>query len=621
MANATTPVIQINEGKVGIGTASPAYKLDVNGSVNASFGNTNGYRINTNRVLSQISGAVEVGVLDYKTTYPNISFNNDNTFRVEQNGSTKIIVNSSGNVGIGTTSPTAALHVQKAISGGFAGTIYNTQATGGFGLSVRGGNSSSQDALRVQNVGGTYLLNVKGNGNVGIGTTNPGEKLFKVFCIINEADGVTVVYNPDGATNRVRAQLKIDSFQGILELTNSGDVTSTYITANGNSYLTGGNVGIGTTSPAYKLDVAGSLRGQGLNSYQYSIATNEINSFGAGTRTMAMPPNGYLWHDLFAFGYNYTVVQEQYDGTTWSSASTQDALFIQKQDQSIEVISSSNTGVRWTFNNVAWSVAQYLNLSFTHVSSDINKNVLVESSTDNSTWTTRFTNTAAAGIGTRTCALSAYNGDAYLRITITKGSVSTNVVRMSQIRLMTSRAGDQGNGMEQQYPYSWNSDRDIGIGTTSPAAKLHVNSSSATAVQRIQGATNSALEFYNSSTKTGAILVNSTQFLIAADNSNYLSINTGGSERMRIDSSGNVGIGTTTPSTKFHVRNGEATIASDTDGVKLSYSSGNSSGIIDTAFSDNNLEFRTNGTAKMWIANGGNVGIGTTSPRAGLQVV
>lgn len=83
---------------------------------------------------------------------------------------------------------------------------------------------------------------------------------------------------------------------------------------------------------------------------------------------------------------------------------------------------------------------------------------------------------------------------------------------------------------------------------------------------------------------------------------------------------GNVGIGTTSPSTKFHVRNGEATIASDTDGVKLSYSNGNSSGIIDTAFSDNNLEFRTNGTAKMWISNAGNVGIGTTSPSSNSKL-
>ena len=93
------------------------------------------------------------------------------------------------------------------------------------------------------------------------------------------------------------------------------------------------------------------------------------------------------------------------------------------------------------------------------------------------------------------------------------------------------------------------------------------------------------------------------------------SVGSGFPERMRITSAGNVGIGTTAPTTKLYVYNGEATIASATDGVKLSYSNGNSSGIIDTAFSDNNLEFRTNGTAKMWIANGGNVGIGTTNPQ------
>ena len=98
-------------GNVGIGTTSPGYKLDVNGDVNVPFGASTGYRINGNRTLSQVSGAFELGVLDYKTTYPIISFNNDNTFRVQQNGSTRIIVNSSGNVGIGTTSPSQKLEV------------------------------------------------------------------------------------------------------------------------------------------------------------------------------------------------------------------------------------------------------------------------------------------------------------------------------------------------------------------------------------------------------------------------------------------------------------------------------------------------------------------------------
>jgi len=190
----------------------------------------------------------------------------------------------------------------------------------------------------------------------------------------------------------------------------------------------------------------------------------------------------------------------------------------------------------------------------------------------------------------------------------------------------------------------------VGIGTTSPSAKLHVNSSDATTVQRIQGATNSALEFYNSSTKTGAILVNSTQFLIAADNSNYLNINTGGSERMRITSGGNVGIGTTSPDAKLDVsdsipvlritgtRNANWTIGQTM--ASLEYFSEDASGssansvrasinLVNEASvygSTTGLSFSTKADVTgspieaMRINASGNVGIGTTSPDYLLDV-
>ena len=139
-------------------------------------------------------------------------------------------------------------------------------------------------------------------------------------------------------------------------------------------------------------------------------------------------------------------------------------------------------------------------------------------------------------------------------------------------------------------------DSKVGIGTTNPTQTLDVDGAIIT-------------EDYRSA---------STFYLTSGDDWRFRTDT--GSERMRITSAGFVGIGTASPSTKLHVYNGEATIASSTDGVKLSYSNGNSSGIIDTAFSDNNLEFRTNGTAKMWIANDGKVGIGTTSPASKLHL-
>jgi hypothetical protein len=171
----------------------------------------------------------------------------------------------------------------------------------------------------------------------------------------------------------------------------------------------------------------------------------------------------------------------------------------------------------------------------------------------------------------------------------------------------------------------------VGIGTTSPQKKLDVYLGTNSAVASISGTISpgeyAGLHFGYS--ETGNSFYRHSAIVFERDDSGFsdargkihlLNSPSGsasadlGDARLTILPTGFVGIGTTSPSTKFHVYNGEATIASSTDGVKLSYSAGNSSGIIDTAFSDNNLEFRTNGTAKMWIANAGNVGIGTTSP-------
>jgi hypothetical protein len=85
------------------------------------------------------------------------------------------------------------------------------------------------------------------------------------------------------------------------------------------------------------------------------------------------------------------------------------------------------------------------------------------------------------------------------------------------------------------------------------------------------------------------------------------------SESMRIDASGNVGIGTSLPTQALDVRT-QAVVGNGTDGVKLTYSTGNSSGIIDTGFSSTALEFRTGNSFAALIDSSGNVGIGTTTP-------
>jgi len=65
-----------------------------------------------------------------------------------------------------------------------------------------------------------------------------------------------------------------------------------------------------------------------------------------------------------------------------------------------------------------------------------------------------------------------------------------------------------------------------------------------------------------------------------------------------------LGIGTTSPTQALDVRT-QAVVGNGTDGVKLTYSTSNSSGIIDTGFSSTALEFRTGGSSRWSIDSGG----------------
>ena len=78
---------------------------------------------------------------------------------------TAITIDSSENVGIGTTTPSNTFVVNKDKSGSWIAVLGNTNSSNGYGVKVQGGDSSSGNvAFRVTDYNDTSVLDVKADG-------------------------------------------------------------------------------------------------------------------------------------------------------------------------------------------------------------------------------------------------------------------------------------------------------------------------------------------------------------------------------------------------------------------------------------------------------------------------
>jgi hypothetical protein len=182
---------------------------------------------------------------------------------VDNSNATAITIDSSENVGIGTTSPTGyysgadnlVIYQSSGETGITIATATNTTgalyfADGTTGSQAYQGGIAYSHGAEILNLvaGGTNKMTVTSTGNVGIGTSSPSQPLTvsKAGDLYIQVNNSSAGFNTYLGTYTNESRIVCDGAKPIAFFVNGSRVVD---------FANGGNVGIGTSSPSAKLEV------------------------------------------------------------------------------------------------------------------------------------------------------------------------------------------------------------------------------------------------------------------------------------------------------------------------------------------------------------------------------
>jgi hypothetical protein len=263
-ANITNGTVQtLTASTANITTGTIATFNSTTGTI-AGLNSTNGTVATLNSTTGTIGTLVATGTITGSTNVVNI-------------GSGQIYKDSSGNVGIGATSPAGKLDV-------VGGRSFFSAASEQFGIGVRyvstGGpvyfgaasSSATPDAV-ISAAGGGALMTLQNGGNVGIGTASPAAKLDvvggrSIFSAASDSFAIGARYVSTSGIVYFGAASASATPDAIISRTDGATLMT---------LQNGGNVGIGVTTPVNKLEIVGSF-GRGApvtKTADFSLAATE----------------------------------------------------------------------------------------------------------------------------------------------------------------------------------------------------------------------------------------------------------------------------------------------------------------------------------------------------------
>ncbi len=280
-ASDTTPFVIDASGNVGIGTTSPTYKLDVVTS------GTAGGRVTTAEYGQFVvtDGSRSIYLQNYAGV-GSLGTSSNNPLMFAVNNLERMRIDASGNVGIGVTPSASTLPTVESLYGLFVGsTETNITANAYFGSSWKYVNTAAASKY-TQYLGShqwfnapsgtagnaitfTQAMTLDASGNLGVGTSSPGEKLHVNGAATSAFTQAIFEGNNQGG---IFLRKVGSAGAGIYALSDAS--MSFQLTAEAVRITAAGNVGIGTTSPLSRLVVS---NGSGEN---FEISTGNVSLNG-----------------------------------------------------------------------------------------------------------------------------------------------------------------------------------------------------------------------------------------------------------------------------------------------------------------------------------------------------